>query len=99
TLTAAEVNSGLTLNSHYHGWRHPVATLTVTATDSTTGKSTAPQRITVTDPPATTISQGFALLNQYLASGFGDQTGHGQTMTESSMTSWHDETFLTNPRH
>src|SRR5262249_25645300 len=54
TLTAAEVNSGLTLNSTYGGSGHPVNTLTVTATNSTTGEAgtSAAQTITVTDPPA-----------------------------------------------
>jgi hypothetical protein len=103
TLSAAEVNSGLTLISHYRGSGHPVATLTVTATDSVGGQSAtaAPQAITVTDPPATgsSTSQSFALLTQYLASGFGNQTGHGQVATESSVNHWHDESFLSHPRH
>jgi parallel beta-helix repeat protein len=54
-LTAAEVNSGLTLTSHYRGVGSPTATLTVTAHDSA-GASIAPQTITVKDPPATTTS-------------------------------------------
>jgi hypothetical protein len=56
TLTAAEVNSGLTLNnSSRHG--SPTATLTVTAHDSTgTPATSAAQTITVKDPPATTSS-------------------------------------------
>ena len=33
SLTAAEVNSGLTLKSNYTGTGHPVATLTLTATN------------------------------------------------------------------
>jgi hypothetical protein len=59
SLTAAEVNSGLTLSSHYRGHRDPTATLNVTATD-TTGKSvtSAAQTITVKDPPATVASSG-----------------------------------------
>jgi hypothetical protein len=101
TLSAAEVNSGLTLTSRYRGSGRPVATLTVTATDSVGGKSatTVPQTIIVTDPPATasSTSQSFALLNQYLASGFGNEMGHGHVATQSSMTGAHDELFLTHP--
>jgi hypothetical protein len=54
TLTAAQVNSGLTLTSYYRGGGLPVATLslTATATDRTTGDvaTTSPQAINVTDP-------------------------------------------------
>jgi Polysaccharide lyase len=59
SLTAAEVNSGLTLTSHYRGHGDPSTTLSVTATDST-GKpvTTAAQTITVKDPPATVASSG-----------------------------------------
>jgi len=54
TLSAAEVDSGLTLHSSFSGGGHPVNTLTVTATNTTAGESasTAAQIITVTDPPA-----------------------------------------------
>ena len=55
TLTAAEVDSGLTLHSYYWGSCHPIATLSVTATakDPTTGtvRPVATQTITVKDPP------------------------------------------------
>ncbi len=56
TLTAAEVNSGLTLTSTYKGTGQPVATLTVTALNTTAGETSksAPQTITVTDPPLAT---------------------------------------------
>jgi hypothetical protein len=54
TLTAAQVDSGLTLTSTYRGGGHPVATLTLTAsaTDPSTGAvaTASPQTITVTDP-------------------------------------------------
>jgi hypothetical protein len=54
TLTAAEVDSGLVLQSNYRGGGHPVATLTLTANakDPVTGAvtSAAPQTIAVTDP-------------------------------------------------
>ena len=55
TLTAAEVNSGLTLHSTYGGSGQPVNKLTVTATNTTGGESvlSSAQTITVTDPPPT----------------------------------------------
>jgi hypothetical protein len=61
TLTAAQVDSGLVLQSNYRGGGHPVATLTLTAhaKDPVTGAvtSAAPKTITVTDPrPAATTS-------------------------------------------
>jgi Big-like domain-containing protein len=57
-LTAAEVNSGLSLHSSYTGTGHPVATLTLTATNGsgTTETTTAAQTLTVTDPPVTSDS-------------------------------------------
>jgi hypothetical protein len=59
TLTAAEVNSGLSLSSSYRGQGAPTATLTVTAHDATgTPVTSAAQTITVQDPPATTTSSG-----------------------------------------
>jgi hypothetical protein len=56
SLTAAEVNSGLMLHSHYRGSGSPTATLTIQATDSTTSLSSPRQTITVTDPPITSSS-------------------------------------------
>jgi beta-glucanase (GH16 family) len=60
TLTAAQVDSGLTLTSKYKGSAHPVATLTLTATatDPVTGAVTtaSPQTMTVTDPRPTTAT-------------------------------------------
>jgi hypothetical protein len=111
TLTAAEVDSGLTLHSHYWGSGHPVATLAATATakDPTTGAVTtsAAKTITVTDPPATTATSpshadhSFALLNQYLAGGgFHGQVDHGQIATALSQSShWLNESLLTRPHH
>jgi len=65
TLTAAEVNSGLSLASNYTGSDHPVNTLVATAleTDGSHTVSSAPQQIVVTDPPVaadsnSTISPG-----------------------------------------
>ncbi|HLZ05682.1 MAG TPA: hypothetical protein VKR55_26465 [Bradyrhizobium sp.] len=53
TLTADEVNSGLSLASNYKGHGHPTATLTVTATDHTANSSSAAQSIVVKDPLST----------------------------------------------
>ena len=111
TLTAAEVDSGLTLHSYYWGSGHPVETLAATATakDPTTGAVTtsATQTITVKDPPATTATSpshadhSFALLNQYLAGGgFRGQVDHGQIATAASqVSSWLNESLLTRPQH
>src|SRR5581483_10045688 len=54
TLTGAEVASGLTLTSNYMGPGHPVTTLSVTAAELMDHHvlTSAPQTITVTDPPA-----------------------------------------------
>ena len=59
TLSAAEVNSGLSLASNYTGSDHPVNTLTVTAAE-TFGHhtlSTDSQSIVVTDPPASAATK------------------------------------------
>ncbi|WP_143201593.1 glycoside hydrolase family 16 protein, partial [Bradyrhizobium sp. NAS96.2] len=108
TLTAAQVDSGLTLQSNYRGGGHPVATLTFTASgkDPTTGSvmTSASQSITVTDPrPATTThtassaDRSFALLNQYLAghNGIGGQV----VATNAQGGRWSEEAFLTRPQH
>ena len=60
TLTPAEVNSGLSLNSSYRGQGQPTATLTVTATDhtDTPAMTSAAKTIMVTDPPAMTTLRG-----------------------------------------
>jgi beta-glucanase (GH16 family) len=98
TLTAEEVDSGLTLHSYYHGHGTPVATLTATATDSLSGRSSASKTITVTDPPAQ-WNQSFALLSQHMASGFDSKTNHGQITTTSSAINSGDELFLAKPIH
>ena len=56
TLSAAEVNSGLSLASSYSGSGHPVNTITLSASDTIDGHTatSASQSIVVTDPPATT---------------------------------------------
>jgi hypothetical protein len=58
TLSAAEVNSGLSLHSSYGGTDHPVNNLIVTASNTKSGETatSAPQTIMVTDPPVTTVA-------------------------------------------
>jgi parallel beta-helix repeat protein len=63
TLSAAEVDSGLTLSSSYRGTGHPVATLTLTATNGAPWigaavAAAASQTLTVTDPPAQASASG-----------------------------------------
>ncbi len=111
TLTAAEVESGLTLHSN-HRWGQSVTTLAATATakDPATGAVTtsATKTITVTDPPALSAGASqahanrcFALLNQSLAGGgFMGRVDHGQvTATASKATAWLNESMLTRPQH
>ncbi|MGX9428758.1 MULTISPECIES: hypothetical protein [Bradyrhizobium] len=78
TLTAAQVDSGLTLQSNYKGSADPVSTLTLTASakDPVTGTvaTSAPQTITVKDPrPAsattTTASQPTTATDPIAATG------------------------------
>ena len=68
TLTAAEVNKGLTLHSTYGGKSTVVNTLTLVASNTTSGEAvnSAPQAITVTDPPTASTSS-VALLAQFMA--------------------------------
>jgi hypothetical protein len=56
--TAGKPLTGLTLSSSYTGTDHPVANLTVTASNATSGEtaSSASQILTVTDPPAATAT-------------------------------------------
>lgn len=58
TLTEAQVNSGLTLASHYTGAGHPTATLMINASDTIAGvtKTTAARTIVVVDPAATSAT-------------------------------------------
>jgi hypothetical protein len=90
SLTAADVSSGLTLNNSYHGRGRPTATLTVTATDKTTGLTSPAQTITVKDPPATSTSSSTPTTNSgtpTTTSGGGTSSGHhpwaGDTATSS----------------
>jgi hypothetical protein len=65
TLTAAEVNSGLTLHSTYGGSGQPVNVLTVTAINTTAGEQArSPARtITVTDPPTSFVEPSIQPVN------------------------------------
>jgi hypothetical protein len=102
TLTEAEVNSGLTLTSTYHGRGHPVVTFSITASNVTPGEQTisAPLSVTVMDPTSAdyqvSSDKGLALLRQYLAS-FAPSS-HGAEhleLADSSMASAH--AFLAPP--
>ncbi|MBR0722559.1 alkaline phosphatase family protein [Bradyrhizobium manausense] len=78
--------TGLTLSSSYTGTDHPVATFTVTASNTTPGEAatSAPQTMTMTDPPAPSplgpsvgsstdpghIDHLAALMDQFAAAGF-----------------------------
>src|SRR5262249_18734755 len=104
TLTAAEVNSGLTLNSTYGGTGQPVNTLTVTATNSTAGEAgtSAAQTITVTDPPANSSGSvdkiDLALLAQFGAAGFQGATNiAGPIGAPPQAYLAEDTSFLTTP--
>lgn len=107
TMTAAQVESGLTLISNYTGTSHPVATLQVTANDTVAGVTyhSATQSITVDDPPPTSSSSSsqasnsqLALLNQYVASGFGGDAG--AALTTAAATHWAStDSWMTTPRH
>jgi hypothetical protein len=110
TLTAAEVESGLTLYSNQR-WGQSVTTLAATATakDPTTGAVTtsATKTITVTDPPALSAGTSqalanrcFALLNQSLAGGGSlGRVDNGQiAATASKASTWLNEAVLTRPR-
>jgi hypothetical protein len=68
TLTAAEVNKGLTLHSTYGGTSKVVNTLTLVASNTTSGEAvnSARQTITVTNPPTASTSS-VALLAQFMA--------------------------------
>jgi hypothetical protein len=69
TLSAAEVNSGLTLSSSYPGLGKPVNNLTVTASLSNQGgaATSTPQTIVVTDPPVIASSPPPSILPTYPA--------------------------------
>jgi hypothetical protein len=84
SLTAAEVNSGLTLHSTYGGSGQPVDTLMVTAANTALGEfSTSPaQTITVTDPPVPSVLAGTEDRNGALQ----DMAGSGHDPLPNSLT-------------
>jgi len=67
TLTAAEVDSGLTLHNYYGGRGTGTSTLTATATNANTGQTSETQSVTVVHPP---IWQSLGLLYHFMAAGF-----------------------------
>jgi hypothetical protein len=87
TLSAAEVNSGLTLSSSYTGADHPVATLAWTASNGANSAiltTTGSQTLSVTDPPsqvsaltADVHSAALELLMQHISAGFNNLSNHG----------------------
>lgn len=110
TLTAAQVEGGLTLHSSYKGSGSPTATLSVTAIgkDPVSGAyaSSGTQTITVKDPPASggwssqygggnNHSHSFALLSQSLAGGYQGRADSGQITTAAShVSSWLNQSLL-----
>jgi hypothetical protein len=108
TLTKAQVDSGLTLTSFYRGTGHPVATLTITASDTVGGvtSSSASQSIVVTDPPpdsSTTTSTAttgkVALLNQYIAGGFTSDAQTAVMQFDAAARFGGSDSFLSRPHH
>ncbi|KAA3448792.1 hypothetical protein C7I87_20655 [Mesorhizobium sp. SARCC-RB16n] len=96
---------GLTLASSYNGTSHPVATLTVTASNRTLGESasSSAKTMTVTDPPAiatTPTSNLIALFNQYAASGFhGSRADAGEVAPTLHQSGQDALAFLATPGH
>jgi hypothetical protein len=102
TLTAQEVNSGLTALSTFDGSGSPVDTLTFTASNTTSGETatSTTQSIKVTDPPATLshTDKAIALLTQSIASGFHENNGAPIT-TAAPPIPEHETLFLATPHH
>jgi beta-glucanase (GH16 family) len=112
TLSAAQVESGLTFHSAYRGWGQPVTTLvaTATATDPVTGAvaTSGAQTVTVSSSAGAYggtstrhSDHSFSLLSQYLAGdGARGQTSNGQITTAASKAStWLSEQYFTRPQH
>jgi probable HAF family extracellular repeat protein len=90
TLTEAEVNSGLLVPSTYHGSGFPIATLTMTASNTTLGESatSATQTITVSNPPASIANVTQQLSGQVVLSSIiedVDTTGTVATFTDTDI--------------
>jgi hypothetical protein len=100
-LTAAEVESGLTLHSTYTGTAQPVSRLTLFASNTTAGESASSpaQTITVTDPPAPFDTQ-IGLLGQYMASTFAASgAGDAGILGADPMPVTPQQTFVVPPQH
>ncbi|MBV8962212.1 MAG: hypothetical protein JOY97_03860 [Hyphomicrobiales bacterium] len=85
--------TGLTLTSHYAGTGHPVANLSVTASNVTSGETatSAAKTMKVTDPPTATsasptATQLVSLLDQFIAAGFHSQGNAAGNLVLSSLT-------------
>jgi hypothetical protein len=100
--TAGVSITGLTLTSNYTGTGHPIAALSVTASNTTSGEtaSTASQTLNVTDPPAepstvllssatntAPVVHLAALFDQFVAAGFHNE--HSSVGQVASLSSFH----------
>jgi hypothetical protein len=111
SLSAAQVESGLTLSSASGSWGGRMTLVaTATATDPVTGAiaTSKAQTVTVTNSAGAYFGRSsshadhsFSLLNQYMASGrASDQMNSGQITTAASRSpTWHGETCFTRPQH
>ena len=107
--------TGLDLTSNYTGTGHPVAALTVTASNTTAGEtaSSATANINVTDPPSVKSAAGSSsttntavvhlavLLDQFVAAGFQkDHSSVGQLASLSPLQGGQEGSpFLAHPHH
>ena len=96
TLSAAEVNSGLTLTSNYTGSSHPVATLSITAKDTIGGVTSvsAAKTITVVDPPASAAGSSVAALAKQLLSAEPANEAGGRSFATNGSGAAHDSLAL-----
>jgi hypothetical protein len=108
--TTGQPLTGLTLSSSYTGTDHPVATLTVTASNTTAGETatSASQTMAVTDPPApspsspnvalshdaSNIDRLAALMNQFAAAGFGGNSCGLSPSTPNPNVGWDNSAVL-----
>jgi hypothetical protein len=108
--TTGQPLTGLTLSSSYTGTDHPVATFTVTASNTTSGETatSASQTMAVTDPPAAASSSAgpaigsslgnidhlAALMNQFAAAGFGGNSFGPCLSTPNLNVGWDNSAVL-----
>jgi hypothetical protein len=108
--TTGQPLTGLTLSSSYTGTDHPVATFTVTASNTTSGETatSASQTMAVTDPPApsqsshnaalsqdaSNIDRLAALMNQFAAAGFGGNSFGPCLSTPNPNVGWDNSAVL-----